>query len=293
MEAKSRLLSTRRFVILCLAIACQCQIASSKVSANTTWSIRAVVVNPYLAPNSIMLRHDDIEGLMPAMTMPFGVVSRSMLEGVEYRDLVEIEFRKIEGHFVIHELKKIASADIAKSNLRTDGENHTATIPWNIELIDSRGKPITLQKYRQGTIIVNFIYTRCPTVCPLQTARLQSVLEQIGLEYRDHSQFVSISLDPENDSPEKMSQYAKSRGIDTQQWSFLTGSSDAVNRVLNSFNVVAMAQSDVDINHSQQVFVIQPGGEMFKAYSNTSETLVEVIYRDITLLSDANSGMLD
>lgn len=99
-------------------------------------------------------------------------------------------------------------------------ESHT--IPA-VKLVDVNGKPVALRELLDGrsAVMVNFIFTTCTTICPVMTSTFQQVQEKLGKD-RNDVRMVSISIDPENDTPRKMKEYAARHNAGSQ-WLFLTG----------------------------------------------------------------------
>jgi protein SCO1/2 len=83
-------------------------------------------------------------------------------------------------------------------------------------------------------VIINFIYTTCTTICPVLSATFTNLRKDLGPNV-DKVHFVSISIDPENDRPEKMKKYL-SRFNAGSGWDFLTGSREDINRVLKALD---------------------------------------------------------
>ncbi len=77
--------------------------------------------------------------------------------------------------------------------------------------------------------IVNFFYTECPDTCPLQSAHMARLQDELAHE--PDVRLVSISVDPEHDTPEVLAAYATRYGADPERWLFLTGPKDAIYRL--------------------------------------------------------------
>lgn len=106
----------------------------------------------------------------------------------------------------------------------------------DVKLVDMNGEGVALREILSGKqpVILNFIFTTCTTICPVMSATFQKVQKQLG---RRRVRMVSISIDPENDTPAKLKEYAKKFGAGPQ-WKMLTGSlenSIAVQRALGVF----------------------------------------------------------
>jgi len=84
-------------------------------------------------------------------------------------------------------------------------------------------------------VVMNFIYTTCTTICPLASHTFAELQDKLGSE-RDTVHMVSVSIDPEQDTPPVLAQYAKKYGAD-KQWQFYTGTKDASIAAQMAFNV--------------------------------------------------------
>ena len=96
-------------------------------------------------------------------------------------------------------------------------------------LTERGGRQITLANLRGKVWIVNFFYTECPDTCPLQSTHIARLQDELAPE-RD-VRLVSISVDPEHDTPEVLTEYATRYGADPERWLFLTGPKDAIYRL--------------------------------------------------------------
>jgi protein SCO1/2 len=105
-----------------------------------------------------------------------------------------------------------------------------------VMLSDSTGKQVALQSLLDGDqpVAVNFIFTTCTTICPIMTATFAQMRRELGAE-ADRIQLVSITIDPEHDTPAVLSEYAK-RFNATPTWHFLTGKPKDIEQVLRTFD---------------------------------------------------------
>ena len=94
-------------------------------------------------------------------------------------------------------------------------------------LEDAKGRPVTLQDLRGKVVVLHFVYTSCPDVCPLHAERIAEIQEMVnGTPMRELVQFVTITTDPEHDTPEVMRDYGPAHGLDPANWVFLTSGSN-------------------------------------------------------------------
>jgi protein SCO1/2 len=105
-------------------------------------------------------------------------------------------------------------------------------------LLDQNGAGFTLASLRGKVVVVTFIYTKCNQACPLLTTKMASAQEQLGADFGSRVHFVSISVDPEVDTPAVLRAYAKAHSANLDGWSFLTGTPRAVEDVERTYGAV-------------------------------------------------------
>jgi protein SCO1 len=227
------------------------------------------------AHKTIRVRHDEVKGLMPAMTMDFPASAgdvATVKPGERIRaDLVRTpagEFR-LERIWPDDTVAKDTVAAVARQ-LREDTNdrgNHAyrevgETVP-SFALYDQTGRVVQSARFRGKQIILNFIYTRCPiaTMCPAATIKMmqtQKLAREAGVK---NLELVSITLDPTYDTPGVLKEYAETRGIDTSNFSFLTGPENAIKDLLTQFGVIAEFDGDL-VKHTLTTLLVNEDGKI-------------------------------
>jgi protein SCO1/2 len=133
-------------------------------------------------------------------------------------------------------------------------------------LTSQDGAPVSLASLRGKVVAVTFIYTGCPDICPLLTQKMVDVQDGLGAAFGAKIAFVSISLDPEHDTPEVLKDYAQFWGAKPEGWSFLTGSLEAVRDVTRRYGVFFAKKEDGSVEHSQLTTLVDAGGQMRVQY---------------------------
>jgi len=111
----------------------------------------------------------------------------------------------------------------------------------NYKLITQDSTQFNFPKDLKGkTVVLSYIYTNCPDVCPLTTHNIMSIKEQLDKEDFTDVEYVEISFDPERDTPSVLKSYAEVRGIKSNNWSFLTGDKKTIFNLLKELNVYAL-----------------------------------------------------
>lgn len=119
----------------------------------------------------------------------------------------------------------------------------------------------------QGRVwVANFIFTTCPSICPLLTSQMGN------LERRTRDidvQFVSFSVDPENDTPEVLREYANTHDANLERWAFLTGDTDTMRSTIEGGLRMRMGErQDGDIMHGGHFVLVDGTGHIRGFYRN-------------------------
>jgi protein SCO1 len=115
-------------------------------------------------------------------------------------------------------------------------------------------------------LAVTFIYTGCPDICPLVTQKMVEVQNALGAAFGAKIAFVSITLDPEHDTPAILKDYAQSWGAKPNGWVFLTGSPAAVRDVTRRYGVFFAKKEDGSVDHTQLTTLVDADGQMRVQY---------------------------
>jgi protein SCO1/2 len=130
-----------------------------------------------------------------------------------------------------------------------------------------------------------FIFTNCPGVCPMMTAKM-AALEQAVTDPK--VQLVSISLDPERDTPAVLRQYAEKMKADQKRWHFLTGDKTKIYDLARDMKVTAQAATEEKpIVHSEKLILVDQSGHIRGYYSSTNDDDMKQLATDA---SDLASG---
>lgn len=154
-------------------------------------------------------------------------------------------------------------------------------------LTDQTGQPFDSATLRGRVWIVSFLFTSCGSICPLlttQVGNLQRRLSDVDVH------FVSITVDPEIDTPDVLAAYAERHDADPRRWKFLTGPRESVRSVTVDVFHASMGEPDsrapgYDIAHSGKLFLVDRQGVLRGLYETDREGL-ESIERDARRLAE-------
>jgi protein SCO1 len=133
-------------------------------------------------------------------------------------------------------------------------------------LTSQDGKPVALADLRGKAVVVAFIYTQCPDICPMLTQKMVQVQDELGADFGAKVAFVSVSLDPEHDTPEVLKDYAEFWGAKPDGWAFLTGTPEAVRDVTRRYGVFFAKKEDGSVDHTQLTSLVDAGGQIRVQY---------------------------
>jgi protein SCO1/2 len=144
------------------------------------------------------------------------------------------------------------------------------TTPASVPLIDQDGADVQLDDYKGSIVIVNFLFTRCPDICPALATRFLDLASRVperidGVPIR----FLSITVDPEFDRPEVLHTYRNQFGSDLDRWQLWTGEKDSIDATVAEFQQVLDRLEEGEaplIVHSDRFIVLDPEGRIRNFY---------------------------
>lgn len=137
----------------------------------------------------------------------------------------------------------------------------------NTSLIDHHGKAFDVTKLISHPTLFNFIFTGCGSICPMQTKDLTSIYKDLPADIRSQIRFVSISIDPANDTPAQLNLFAKQWGADVPEWQFLTGKQAEIQQLTEKLHI--FDETDTENRpqiHRTTLWLIDGKGRMLQRY---------------------------
>jgi protein SCO1 len=176
--------------------------------------------------------------------------------------------------------------DNTESATSYTSDNQTDCLP-DIKLLDQDGRPVSLRSLKGKPVLFDFFYTTCPGPCLMLTARMRSIAEKLGNTLGPKASFVSVTVDPERDTPPQLLAYAKEQRADRSGWFFLTGTPSQIDAVMARFRLVRQREADGSVDHVLEFFLVGPDGRLRYQYL-ASEVHSERIAADIERAAGSN-----
>ena len=217
----------------------------------------------------ITVKHQDVVGFMPGMTMPFKVKDAKELDGRKPGDLISATLIVEDSLGYLADIKKTGEAPLpAGEPLPRLAMIEPGTEVPDTTLIDQEGRTKRVSEFRGKTIAVTFVYTRCPLpdFCPRMDRNFEAAQDLLRsdatLASRVH--LLSVSFDPDYDTPQIMAAHARRVGADPAVWSYLTGERKSVDLLAGAFGVSIMREDQPmqEIMHNLRTAVIDANGRL-------------------------------
>jgi protein SCO1/2 len=264
------------------------------------YTLQGQVLSVTADRNEATIKHEEIKGLMAAMTMPYQIRDAKEYAGLEPGDLITSTLVITGNGAYLKSIKKVGDAPLERSStnalaapassgfeLLKPGE----TVP-DAAFVDQDGKPRDFASFRGSTVLVTFIYTKCPmpTFCPLMDRHFAAVQAKVKSDpalKRVH--LVSISFDPIIDTPQVLKSHAATLGADLSRWTFLTGDRDDIDRFAARFGIAITRETDdpTNITHNLRTAIVDTRGALIKAYTGNDWTPEQAI-ADLSAVAGTN-----
>jgi protein SCO1/2 len=240
------------------------------------FQVRGVVEKLIPDKGEAVVRHEAIPGYMNAMTMPFHARKRQDLAGLKPGDTITFRLN-VTGHDGwMDQVKVVASSPpnarptAAPALPNLDPIQPGQPFP-DATLTDEQGREFDLKSYRGNAMAVTFIFTRCPypNFCPRITGNFAAVQRALSADSNapKNWRLLSITIDPDHDTPEALRGYAKAHDADPVRWSFATGSLRAITTLALRCGLNFWDDNGA-IQHNLRTIVIGADGKVRRIFSD-------------------------
>jgi protein SCO1 len=250
------------------------------------FDLKGTVVSVQPEKRQVTIAHGEVKGYMPGMTMAFNVRNDADMQmlvpnaEVTATLVVDGSHSWLEDLFVV--TKQEAGGpltEVARQQAKEGDE-----VP-NYTLVNQDAKPIRIRDYRGKTLLLTFIYTRCPDpeFCTLMSNNFAQIERQLGQdpELYAKTHLLSISIDPAYDEPKVLRSYGAAHTERYQNetfahWEFATGTKEQVKEVAQYFGLAYSPQND-QIVHGLRTVIVNPEGKVVKIYTGNEWKIDEVV----------------
>jgi protein SCO1/2 len=283
--------------VLLFAVAC----GPRRAVNEKRYPLKGKVIAVNKGEHTATIKHEDIPGYMPGMTMPFKIKSDADLEMLKAGDDVTANLVVTDVDSWIEVTAIVEGSSPLSATTEVPGEPKPGDEIPDFQLINQDGTRVRLSQYKGQSVALTFVYTRCPqpdqcTLMSTNFAAVDKALQgQPDVYARTH--LMTISFDPDYDTPKVMRSYGASHtgkySDETfQHWEFLTGSLDEVKGVAQFFGLRYFhdtSTGEEQVIHSLRTAVIGPDGKLVKLYRGNDWKPAEVA-ADLVSLASAQTN---
>jgi protein SCO1 len=276
---------------LCLFVAISClPLAACRRGNEKRFDFKGKVIVVEPEKRLVTVSHEDIKGYMPGMTMPFAVKNEADLQILAPDDEITATLVVDGKHSWLEDLIITRQSATAPAMPGAQMAKEGDEVP-NFTLRNQDNREIHIKDYRGKTLLLTFIYTRCPVpdYCTLMSDNFAQIDRALGEdpEVYGKTHLLSISIDPEYDTPKVLRSYGAAHTERYQNetfahWEFAGGTKEQVKEIAQFFGLTYFPEKD-QIIHALRTVIINPDGKVKKIYGGNDwkpEDVVKILATD-------------
>jgi protein SCO1/2 len=255
----------------------------------------------------VVVRHEAVPGYMGAMTMPFRVRPAEEMKGLQPGDTISFRLELTDAESWIGGIERTGT-------IRPGAETPARLVPpvaepaaqaehplLDFQFTNELGRPVCLRDFRGQALAITFFFTRCPVpdFCPRLSKNFEAASRTLASMPRapGNWHFLSVSFDPDFDTPAVLKAYAIRYQYDPARWSFLTGPRGEINELARLSGVVVDPEAGL-FNHNFRTLIIGPDGQLQTSFpfgGDLSDAIVAAMLKacaasNSIAAGDANRG---
>lgn len=242
---------------------------------------QGVVEDLNLEKRTVVIKHGAVTNYMAAMTMPFKVKSAGELTGLQRGDEITFQLHVTEDASWVDHFSKIGKAELPAAKTGAvaappDSKYELLHYKFTNEL----SQAVSLSDFPGQALAITFFYTRCPLpdYCPRLSKNFQMASQKLMAmnSAPTNWHFLSVSFDPEFDSPAMLKAYGQSYQYNPARWSFLTGPKDKITELAERSGVT-LHGSDGTINHNFRTLIIDASGRLQMVFPTAGDLSDQIV----------------
>ncbi len=283
--------STKVVSVFLTAMALSLVFGACRRANEKRYDFKGKVVAVDLEKHLVTVSHEDVKGYMPAMTMPFAVANELDLQIIVPNDEITATLVINGKHSWLEDLIITHQSATAPALPGAQMPGPGDEVP-NFTLLNQDNREIHIKDYRGKTLLLTFIYTRCPVpdYCTLMSDNFAQIDRALGQdpELYGKTHLLSISIDPEYDTPKVLRSYGAAHTERYQNetfahWEFAGGTKEQVKEMAQFFGLTYFPEKD-QIIHALRTVIVNPDGKVGKIYGGNDwkpEDVVEEVKKNL------------
>lgn len=256
-------------------------------SGTTRHPVRGVVRSLDLLHDAVIVEHEDIPGFMPSMTMPFTAKNPAEIIPLKVGEGVRFDFVVTADDAWIENIQTMPLEDLhlpEKPKPQSGKEDRTPRVHEgdrlpDFQLVDQKNQAVSQETFSGKPLLLTFIFTRCPVpnFCPKMSGNFKELAAEFSQDpaLADQVNLLSVSFDPEFDTPEVLDGYGQTFSANPEQWRFATGTPEEIEKLTQAFGVYTKAEQGT-IDHGLCTALVSPDGTIETIWRGNGWTTEEV-----------------
>jgi protein SCO1/2 len=267
--------------LLCLVLTLAAAGGCARKEPPKRYQLHGQVLAIDAARKELTIKHDDIANFMPAMTMNYQVADDGLLRGRTTGEVINGVLEVADTNIRLVEISHAGSAPLPdkpnEAGMAAGVLDAGDPVP-DTAFIDQTNKRRSLSEWTGTPYVLTFIYTRCPlpNFCPLMNQNFATIQRRLADDtaLRGHVRLITMTFDPQRDTPDVLAAQAASLKADPAIWTFLTGDTATVERFAGRFgvSVIRDPQDATQITHNLRTVVVGGDGRIAKVYTGNEWT---------------------
>jgi protein SCO1/2 len=285
------------FAVAALLLAASCQRTPEASSGSASqpphgshqqvFQVKGIIIELKPRQKEVTIKHEAVPSYMPAMTMPFEVKNTNDLAGLQAGDPVSFRLTVTDTEGWIDQIRKIGPPT---NTVPTTGPfrfvreirplNPGDLLP-DYHFTNQLGQSFSLGKFKGRALAITFLFTRCPypTFCPLMANHFAEAQQKLLARPQGPTNWhlVTISFDPQFDSPAVLKAYAEAYKYDPAHWSFATGTLVDITAIADQFGLAFWHDESGGLSHNLRTAVMDASGRVQKVFEGNQWTSDELV----------------
>jgi len=265
----------------------------SQAGTQQVFQVKGVVKKLDTNGKALEIRHEEIPDYMPAMTMPFEAKNPKEIAGLKPGDAISFRLTVTDTDSWIDQVQPVAASNAtpatAASSTPTgsDGVVIRAAEPLQVgdplpeyHFTNELGQAVSTKQFKGQALAITFIFTRCPlpNFCPRMSSNFAEVQKKLLARPNGPTnwQLLTISFDPEFDTPTILKAHAERLGADPKRWQFLTGAPPEIMALSQQVGQTFWREEGA-LNHNLRTVVVDAAGRIQKIITGNTWTSDELV----------------
>jgi protein SCO1 len=251
-------------------------LAGCQTAPGKHYPLQGEVISVDASKGLIIVKHGEIPGLMPAMTMQYSVADPKQIQNLQPGDKITADLVVRENIGRLEKITLVSKGNGSPSGGVSQKIPEQGEVVPDFALVNQNGKTIHFHDFKGRVLLVTFIYTRCPLpdFCPRMSENFREIQNLLlsTSQSQAHTAFLSISFDPQHDTPSVLKHYASIynkpvKGQRPFDWQFAVPAAKDLPRIANFFGLITQPET-AQIVHSLSTTLIGPDGKIQQWYDS-------------------------